>query len=288
MKGQPAHGRCSCDSVTYDAFKPPVEAGACHCGVCRKWTGGCGSLGFQAANVEITRGYVDEIAWWKSSRWGERGFCSKCGTSLFWRLQRGTGSWVVNSGTLKHQAGLQMAMHIYVDEMPGGYDFDDDARRMTGKEFTEMVFSEMSLPVRMVARLMLKFQKPKGGGDAKPDGRKGKCACGAVEVSLDAEPKDAVACQCMLCRRTHGGVAALWAEARGLAFGDESSVARWKDFNGDERCFCRKCGSSLAKFGAGGTDAKVSVAALETAATIPVREKVRTEDVPDYIRLTVG
>lgn len=283
------NGGCACGTIRYEVPKAPAEAGACHCGVCRKWTGGCGSLGIQAEHVDVTLGEVETyITWWKSSRWGERGFCSKCGSSLFWRLQSGKGNWVVNTGTLDGEAGLKMAMHIYVDEKPAGYDFDDGARRMTGREFTEMVFSEMSLPVRVIARLMLKFRKQETRPDEKPDGRKGKCACGAVEVSLDAEPKDAVACQCMLCLRMHGGVAALWAEASGLSFGDEEQVARWKDCNGEERCFCRKCGSSLAKIGADGKDAKVSVALLETAATIPVREKVRADAVPSWLKLTVG
>ncbi len=280
------NGGCACGAVSYEVPKAPAEAGACHCGMCRKWTGGCGSLGIQETSVDVKGG--EKVTWWKSSRWGERGSCSVCGSSLFWRLQRGKGNWVVNTGTLVGEDGLKMAMHIYVDEKPAGYDFDDGARRMTSKEFTEMVFSEMSLPVRMIARLMLKLQKPKRGVDAKPDGSKGRCACGAVELSLDAEPKDAVACQCKLCRRTHGGVAALWAEASGLSFGDEEQVARWKDPNGEERCFCRKCGGSLAKFGADGKDAKVSVAVLETAGAMPVREKVRADGVPDYLRLTVG
>ena len=79
-----ASGQCLCKKVTIHAtqFAPHVDA--CHCEMCRKWSGSallavdCGS--------KVTFEGQQHISCFNSSEWAERGFCKHCGTHLFYKL----------------------------------------------------------------------------------------------------------------------------------------------------------------------------------------------------------
>jgi hypothetical protein len=79
-------GSCLCGAVRISIRTTGKSVGACHCSMCRKWAGGpllvieCGS------DVHFERN--DSISVFSSSDWAERGFCSKCGSHLFYRLKK--------------------------------------------------------------------------------------------------------------------------------------------------------------------------------------------------------
>ena len=76
-----------------------------------------------------------ELAWHASSEWAERGFCRRCGTSLFWRLTGELSDWTVNLNALGDDHGLAINEHIWVDQKPDFYDFADTTPRLTEAEF---------------------------------------------------------------------------------------------------------------------------------------------------------
>jgi hypothetical protein len=69
-----------------------------------------------------------------SSPWAERGFCRRCGSSLFYRLTE-TNQYIVNMGAFPDNSPFHLAGEIYVDEKPAGYHFAGDHPRLTGAEF---------------------------------------------------------------------------------------------------------------------------------------------------------
>ena len=80
------------------------------------------------------------LRWWRSSEWGERGFCGFCGSSLFWRRPEGPSpEWAVSVGALETEDDLVIGRHIYFDDKADYYDFADDAPRTTGAESTAEV-----------------------------------------------------------------------------------------------------------------------------------------------------
>ena len=247
-------------------------------------------MGIQGTVVEIEK--PGDLVWWKSSGWGERGSCSNCGASLFWRLQRGKGNWVLNPSTFDEPLDLKLDMHIYVDEMPDYYDLDDDATRMTGKEFTKMVFSEMKQPMRLFATVMYALQQLRSGKQDKDldeaASRKGRCLCGAAKFTMDKEAGDITMCQCSLCLKINGGVAGLWAAADGVSFEDESTLGWWLSPGGIERAHCRKCGTPLAKRKAGDERIQISVGALEDSSGMTTQEILHEDQSPAYIHLTAN
>ena len=126
-----ATGKCLCGAVTFTAEEVDPHVHACHCSICRGWTGGpmlsgsVGSIEFQGE---------DKIKLYASSEWAERGFCSECGTSLFYHL-KDPSMYIVSMGTFDDVEQFQMSGEIYIDEKPSGYDFAGDHPRQTGEEF---------------------------------------------------------------------------------------------------------------------------------------------------------
>ncbi|WP_250453513.1 GFA family protein [Caballeronia sp. ATUFL_M2_KS44] len=73
----------------------------------------------------------------------------------------------------------------------------------------------------------------------------GHCACGAVRVSVFAEPKDINLCHCMTCRRVHGapfGVYAIFERDAVEVCGD---TIAWTSSATGRRHHCRTCGSPV-------------------------------------------
>ena len=127
-------GQCLCGAVTFSGtLAAGVGVTPCHCGQCRRWAGGGPFMPVHFADgVTVETG--ETLAWFKSSEIGERGFCSRCGTSLFWRKPGEPSDWAINVSALPEDHGLQIARHIWVDDQPDWYAFADSAPRMTAAQ----------------------------------------------------------------------------------------------------------------------------------------------------------
>lgn len=129
-------GSCLCGAVTIEAEAVSHKIGACHCSMCRKWGGGpllaidCGSA------VKFTG--EDKISVYDSSEWAERGFCSNCGTHLFYKLKE-TQQYIVPVGFMElGEEQLVFDHQIFIDEKPVYYHFANETETMTGEEVFAM------------------------------------------------------------------------------------------------------------------------------------------------------
>lgn len=125
-----ATGSCLCGAVTFEADDADPHYEACHCGMCRKWTGGP-SFSTEAGGLRFDG--EENITRYSSSEWGERGFCRVCGSSLFFRLKP-AGKYFVSLGTFDDRKAFQFATEIYIDHKPADYDFAGERPRLTEKE----------------------------------------------------------------------------------------------------------------------------------------------------------
>ncbi|GMG84903.1 GFA family protein [Paralimibaculum aggregatum] len=126
-------GRCLCGAVRFEGRGAPGGVTPCHCGQCRRWSGGGPFMPVHfAGGVALAEGAA--LAWYRSSETGERGFCSHCGSSLFWRRPGDPGDWAVSAAALPEGTAHRIARHVWVDDRPGWYDFTDDAPRLTAAE----------------------------------------------------------------------------------------------------------------------------------------------------------
>ena len=125
-------GHCLCGNVRF-TFEPAApEVDACHCTMCRRWSGGPG-LSIRAASTPIISG-AEHIAVFKSSDWGERHFCKTCGSHLFYNAPA-FGYFGVSVGTLDDLDGLTLTSEIFIDYKPDLYSFANTTHQMTEAEF---------------------------------------------------------------------------------------------------------------------------------------------------------
>lgn len=116
-------GGCLCGAVRYEARAPLRGVAFCHCGQCRKWHGHVGAY----TNVPLDRFELvreEDLAWFASSDFAQRGFCRKCGSSLFWRRNQGD-TISIAAGTLDGPTGLHPTRHIYVPDKGDYYEITD-------------------------------------------------------------------------------------------------------------------------------------------------------------------
>ena len=141
----PKTGSCLCGAVKFTLNTPPAEAGACHCEMCRKWSGGV-YLAITANADDVSFTSDDSLATYASSDWAERGFCKTCGSSLFYRVTAPGphhGQYHFGLGTLDDPSGITLTSEIFIDAKPEAYAFEGISSQMTGAELFAM-FSDQS------------------------------------------------------------------------------------------------------------------------------------------------
>lgn len=130
------HGSCLCGAVEFEVTLTEKDVHICHCNLCQKHGGGP-SLSLQCGKDWTIKG-EENLTWYNSSEWAQRGFCSKCGTHLLFKTNDGSYHGVP-AGVLDSQDGFKIGMHIFVDKKPPYFDFTDDSPRLTEEEFLKMV-----------------------------------------------------------------------------------------------------------------------------------------------------
>ena len=134
-------GGCLCGAVTYSA-KLKSNAGACHCRMCRKWSGGPYMSVHAEGKVEFHD--TEQIQEYQSSEWAARGFCKRCGSGLYYHLKPRPevpeGEYILSAGSVNDQSNLKFDHEVYVDGAPGWYRFEgeDSRQRMTEADILAM------------------------------------------------------------------------------------------------------------------------------------------------------
>ena len=120
MKESESSGSCLCGAVRITAGATSDHVGACHCSMCRKWGGGpllavdCGT------NVQFDG--AESLSVFASSDWAERGFCSKCGSHLFYRWKK-ANQYFIPAGLLDGDRKWIFDHQVFIDEKPSFFAF---------------------------------------------------------------------------------------------------------------------------------------------------------------------
>lgn len=87
----------------------------CHCHRCRRVTGH-----FLAATAAAIEDVAIEdggaLRWWEPALGVFYGFCSRCGSTLFWRVDAWPSHLSIAAGTLDHPTGLRTTSAWWVAE----------------------------------------------------------------------------------------------------------------------------------------------------------------------------
>ena len=116
-------GSCLCGAVSFEVSGDIPAPTACHCSKCRKHSG------HFEASTDIPRSAVkvcgaEKVTWYHSSEKVRRGFCSVCGSSLFWDPIH--KDWTaIAMGAFEKPTNTKLVRHIFVADKGDYYDIGD-------------------------------------------------------------------------------------------------------------------------------------------------------------------
>ncbi|HEY0625513.1 MAG TPA: GFA family protein [Allosphingosinicella sp.] len=116
-------GSCMCGAVTFVVEGKLPGPDACHCRQCRKHSGHY----FASSDVPRSRVRIHgegNVGWYQSSEKARRGFCSTCGSTLFWDpLSR---DWIgIAMGAFDTPTATSLSVHIFTAEKGDYYRIAD-------------------------------------------------------------------------------------------------------------------------------------------------------------------
>ena len=117
-------GSCECQGVVFELIGELRDVVFCHCSQCRK------TSGHYWAATQVSKGNLNlikatSLSWYDSSDKARRGFCSVCGSSMFYE-RKGIDKISVSAGSLEIPTTLDRMRHIYVASKGDYYDISDD------------------------------------------------------------------------------------------------------------------------------------------------------------------
>lgn len=115
-------GGCLCGAVRYEAQGRPINVRVCHCRLCQKAIGAAFNARalYEIDKVAIT----GEVASVNSSPGLKRGFCPKCGTTLY-SMRETLGVMGLTSGSMDDPSSFSPTEHIWVSSKQPWLKLDD-------------------------------------------------------------------------------------------------------------------------------------------------------------------
>lgn len=123
-------GGCLCGAVRFEITGEVRDVVYCHCGQCRRQSGhyvaatSCADDGLSVEGAEA-------VTWYAASPDARRGFCSKCGSLLFWKAN-GSAFTSIMAGSFDAPSGLRESHHIHVADKGDYYALADNLPQYPG------------------------------------------------------------------------------------------------------------------------------------------------------------
>jgi hypothetical protein len=123
-------GRCMCGSVSIRAISKKPNVTVCHCDMCRRWSSGP-YMAITCQQVSIDG--EECIGKIRSSDWAERGFCTKCGSNLYYHIID-SSDYQISAGLIDDTTELRMSTQVFTDNKPKFYEFANKTKMMTAAD----------------------------------------------------------------------------------------------------------------------------------------------------------
>ena len=120
-------GSCLCGDLRFEADLPSKWAAHCHCTLCQRAHGApvVTWVGFAAENVHIDDPQ-SRLQWYESTPGAERGFCRRCGTTLFFRSQRWAGELHIVRSNFDGPVDREPQVHVHYDSRAAWLQIGED------------------------------------------------------------------------------------------------------------------------------------------------------------------
>ena len=244
------HGACLCGGVTFRADPPLRDVKLCHCTQCRKTSGHF----WAATSVPHDRFHLsaqNTLVWFRSSATAQRGFCGRCGASLFWQPE-GEDRIAIAAGSLNGPSGLTVMDQLFLEDAGDYY------------------APEGPPPAQSHSEILT-----------------GGCLCGANHFAAPGPMGEVTACHCMQCRKLSGHFAASFDVREDRLTWTARNKAEFRTPGGGQRGFCPACGSSLY-FRALNGDFSVEAGVIDNPTGGHLTGHIFTAFKGDYYELTDG
>jgi hypothetical protein len=109
--------------VTFSLSGPLGGTIACHCTQCRRQSGHYFAA-VAAPRSAVAIPETEDLVWYRSSDIARRGFCRRCGSTLFWDPFEGEVTEVA-LGALDAPTGLTLERHVHVAAKGDYYQITD-------------------------------------------------------------------------------------------------------------------------------------------------------------------
>ena len=114
---------CLCEGVKFKTSGKHRNVSNCHCIQCRKTHGSYGAYS-NVKEKDIKFINKKTLKWFKSSIHARRGFCNKCGASIFFKFKN-SDNISIAAGMFNGKTGLKTMRNIFVSSKSDFYKIND-------------------------------------------------------------------------------------------------------------------------------------------------------------------
>lgn len=126
-------GGCLCGGLRFRVVGPALWSAHCHCSRCQKahgaafvtWVG----VAEDRASIEDEEG---NLLWYRSSPEAERGFCRRCGSTLFFRSTRWPGELHIVRANFDGDLDREPSAHVFWDTHASWIEAAESLPKMPG------------------------------------------------------------------------------------------------------------------------------------------------------------
>ena len=131
-------GGCLCGTVRFEVTPPTKWCAHCHCSLCRRAHGAAFVtwFGVERSQFGLTQG-SDDLQWYQSTSVARRGFCSRCGSTIFFESERWADEVHIALAHMDGPIDRQPTAHVFFDAHVDWVELGDALSRRGGPTGTE-------------------------------------------------------------------------------------------------------------------------------------------------------
>jgi len=124
-------GECLCGAVRFATNPPTLFCAHCHCDFCRRAHGAAFVTWFGVPENQFRfLAGEDLVMWYPSSKQGRRGFCARCGSTLFFTSSLCPGEVHIALANVKEGIDRPPELHVFFDAHVDWFECSDDLPRL--------------------------------------------------------------------------------------------------------------------------------------------------------------
>jgi hypothetical protein len=132
---QTIRGACLCEAVQFEVTPPTKWCAHCHCTMCRRAHGAAVVtwFGVPSDSFRLIAGQ-ERLKWYRSSAAARRGFCSHCGSTLFFEGERWPDEIHITRASVAGAIDREPQAHVFYDQRVEWLELHDSLRKLGGPQ----------------------------------------------------------------------------------------------------------------------------------------------------------